>query len=49
MAEHFTLHSAEAYQNPFQRLSKEVISLEVTSFTKNSIIDVWKSSEYVVA
>ena len=27
-------------QNPFQRLSKEVISLEVTIFTKNSILDV---------
>ena len=36
-------------QNPFQRLSKEVISLEVTIFTKNSILDVWKGSEYVVA
>ena len=27
-------------QNPFQRLRKEVISLEVTIFTKNSILDV---------
>ena len=27
-------------QNPFQRLSKKVISLEVTIFTKNSILDV---------
>ena len=27
-------------QKPFQRLSKEVISLEVTIFTKNSILDV---------
>ena len=36
-------------QKPFQRLSKEVISLEVTIFTKNSILDVSKGSEYVVA
>ena len=36
-------------QNPFQRLSKEVISLEVTIFTKNSILDVSKGSEYVFA
>ena len=36
-------------QNPFQRLSKEVISLQVPIFTKNSILDVWKGSEYVVA
>ena len=28
---------------------KEVILLEVTIFTKNSILDVWKGSEYVVA
>ena len=27
-------------QNPFQRLSKEVISLELTIFTKISILDV---------
>ena len=27
-------------QNPFQHLSKEVISLKVTIFTKNSILDV---------
>ena len=26
--------------NPFQRLSKKVISLEVTIFTKSSILDV---------
>ena len=36
-------------QNPFQRLSKEVISLKVTIFTKNSILDVSKGSEYVFA
>ena len=35
-------------QNPFQRLSKEIISLEVTNFTKKSILDV-KVSEYIVA
>ena len=35
-------------QNPFQRLSK-VISLEVTIFIKNTILDVWKGYEYVVA
>ena len=35
-----TLHSAEAYSEPFQRLSKEVISLEVTIFTKKPILDV---------
>ena len=28
-------------QNPFQRLSKEVISLEVTILTKKSILDVF--------
>ena len=34
---------------PFQHLSKEVILLEVAIFTKISILDVWKGSEYVVA
>ena len=33
----------------FRTLSNEVISLEVTIFTKISILDVWKGSEYVVA
>ena len=28
------------FQNPFQRLSKEFVPLEVTFFTKNSIFDV---------
>ena len=32
--EQFTLHSAEAYYNPFKRLNKEII------FTKSSILDV---------
>ena len=43
LAKQFTLHSAEG--------CKEVISLEVTIFTKTSIsiLDVWKGSEYVVA
>ena len=36
-------------QNPFQLLSKEVISLEVIIFTKKFILDVWKGSEYAVA
>ena len=36
-------------QNAFQPLSKQVISLEVTTFTKKFILDVWKGSEYVVA
>ena len=44
----FTLHSPEAYSEPLLSLSK-VISLEVTIFTKISILDVWKGSEYVAA
>ena len=48
MAQQFTLHSAEAYSEPFPT-SKQGISLEITIFTKNSILDVSKSSEYVVA
>ena len=36
-------------QNPFQRLSKEVMSLEVTIFTKIFILDVSKASEYVLS
>ena len=35
-----SLHSLECIQNPFQRLSKEVISLELTIFTKNLILYV---------
>ena len=36
-------------QNPSQRLNKELIPLEVTIFTKISILHVWKGSEYAVA
>ena len=36
LVKQFTLHSA----GTFQRLSKDVISLEVTVFTKMSILDV---------
>ena len=36
-------------QNPFQRISKEFISLEVPIFTENSILDVCEGSEYDVA
>ena len=36
-------------QNPFQRLSKKAISLEVTIFTENFILDVWQGYEYFIA
>ena len=36
-------------QNPAQRLGKRIISLEVTIFTKSSVLDVYKGSEYVAA
>ena len=32
-----------------KRLSKRVVSLEVTIFTKNSILEVSKGSEYIIA
>ena len=36
-------------ENPFKRLSREVISLEVTVFARSSIVDVWQRSEYAIA
>ena len=48
LAKQFTLYSAEAYSEPFPT-SLPPVSLEVTIFTKNSILDIWKGSEYVVA
>ena len=40
LVKQFTLHSAEAYSEPFPMSKQGVSSLEVIIFTKNSILDV---------
>ena len=49
LAKQFTLHLAEAYSEPFPTSKHGGYLIGVTIFTKISILDVWKGSEYVVA
>ena len=49
LAEQFTLHSAEAYPEPFPKSKQGGYLIGGNYFHKNSILDVWKGSEYVVA
>ena len=47
MAKQFTLHSAEAYSEPFPTSMQGGYLIGGNYFHKNSTLDVWKSSEYV--
>ena len=49
LAEQFTLHSAEAYPEPFPKSKQGGYLIGGNYFHKNSILDVWKGSEYAVA
>ena len=49
LAKQFTLRSAETYSESFQTSKQVINSLEVTVFTKSSVLDVSKRSEYANA
>ena len=49
LAQQFTLHSAEAYSEPFPTSKQGGYFIGGNYFHKKSILDVWKGSEYFVA
>ena len=49
LAKQFTLHSAEAYSEPFQTSKQEGYLFGGNHFRKKkAILDVWQGSEYAI-
>ena len=49
LVKQFTLHSAEAYSQPFQTSKEGGYLFGGNYFRQNFILDVWQGSEYAIA
>ena len=49
LVKQFTLHSAEAYSEPFQTSKQSGYLFGGNYFRQNFILDVWEGSEYAIA